>query len=102
MAFLRSDRIDYVCGACGLSAADLGSLSPRGVRSDFGLCRADPGREIKRTMMNDFLINMGINVVLTLLGQVIKNPASKESYRRAMLKIHNAIKLAFTGDPDFQ
>lgn len=51
--------------------------------------------------MNDFIISMGINVVLTLLGQVIKNPKSKDNYRRAMLKIHNAIKTAFTGDPDF-
>ena len=53
-------------------------------------------------MNNDFLINMGINVVLTLIGGFIKNPKSKEQYRKAMLKIFNAIKLAFAGDPDFQ
>lgn len=52
--------------------------------------------------MNDFLIGMGINVVLQLTGGFFKNPASKAQYRRAMLKVYNAIKTAFAGDPDFQ
>lgn len=51
--------------------------------------------------MNDFLINMGINVVFTLLGQFIKNPNSKAQYKRAMLKLYTGIKTAFAGDPDF-
>ena len=51
--------------------------------------------------MNEFLINMGINVVLTLLSNSIKNPNAKAQYRKAMLKIYNSTKLAFAGDPDF-
>lgn len=53
-------------------------------------------------MNNEFLINMGINIVLTLLGSSIKNPKSKEQYKKAMLKVYNGIKTAFAGDPDFQ
>ena len=51
--------------------------------------------------MNEFLINMGINVVLTLLSGSIKNPQSIARYRKAMLKVFNSIKLAFPNDPDF-
>ena len=53
-------------------------------------------------MNNELLINMGINIVLTLLSGTIKNKKSKEQYRRAMLKIFNAIKLAFAGEPEFE
>ena len=52
--------------------------------------------------MNEFLINMAFNVTFTLIGQFIKNPTSKDQYKKVMLKLHNAIKAAFAGDPDFQ
>jgi hypothetical protein len=45
---------------------------------------------------------MGINIVLTLLTGSIKNPTSKKKYRRAMLKIYNAIKTTFADDEEFQ
>lgn len=53
-------------------------------------------------MGNEFLINMGINFVLTALGTFIKNPKSKDAYKKAMLKVYNSIKTTFAGDPDFQ
>lgn len=53
-------------------------------------------------MNNEFLINMAINVLLTLLGGSLKDPAAKAKYKRVMLKIYTSIKSAFPDDPDFQ
>ena len=52
--------------------------------------------------MEDYLINLGLNVLFTALGTTIKNPASKAKYKAAILKLYRAIKTAFAGDPDFQ
>jgi hypothetical protein len=48
-------------------------------------------------IMEDIAIQLGITLVLN----AIKNPAKKKALRKAMLKIFNAIKMAYPGDPDF-
>ncbi len=48
--------------------------------------------------MEGYFISMGISVVL----QLLKNSAHKQTYRSAMLKIRNAINTAFAGDAEFQ
>jgi len=47
--------------------------------------------------MEDFLLAMGISVLL----QVIKNPDKKAAVKKQMLKVFNAIKANYAGDPDF-
>ena len=53
-------------------------------------------------MDNDFLINMGITIVLTAVKNTFKSSSAKAKYKAAMLKVYNAIKVSFAGDPDFQ
>lgn len=52
-------------------------------------------------MFQDYLIDFGFSVVFSILRQVIKNPSSKETYKKVMLKIRNQINVAFADDPDF-
>lgn len=48
--------------------------------------------------MEDILIQWGITAVLA----AIKNPAKKESLKKAMLKVFRSIRIAYADDPDFQ
>jgi len=48
--------------------------------------------------MEEMLINMAVSI---LLG-VIKNPAKKEKVRKICVKVFNSIRAAFPNDPDFQ
>lgn len=48
--------------------------------------------------MEDLLIQFGITAVL----MAIKSPSKKKTLKKAMLKVYNAIKAAYAGDPDFQ
>lgn len=48
-------------------------------------------------MLEDLLINMGISAILA----AIKNQQKKAALKKAMLKVFNAIKAAYPGDPDF-
>ena len=45
----------------------------------------------------DFYLNFGITAILL----AIKNPAKKASLKKAMLKVRDAINIAYAGDPDF-
>jgi hypothetical protein len=47
--------------------------------------------------MEDILLAMGISVLLN----AVKDPNKKAKIRKQMLKVFNAIKAAFSGDPDF-
>ena len=49
----------------------------------------------------DFWTNMAISVVLSVLKEMIKNPAKKEELKKAMLKVRNQIEVVYTEDPDF-
>lgn len=51
--------------------------------------------------MGGFWVEMALAILFSVLKQVVKNPASKESLKRAMLKLYSSIKLAYAGDPDF-
>jgi hypothetical protein len=48
--------------------------------------------------MEDILINFGVSAVLA----AIKNPVKRERLRKTFLKVFNAIKAAYAGDPDFE
>ncbi len=47
---------------------------------------------------DDFVINMGLSALFLAL----KNPAKLAGLKKAMLKLRNAINLAYASDPDFQ
>ena len=46
---------------------------------------------------SELLISMGFSILLS----TVKNPKSKEKFRKAFLKVFNAIKAAYPNDPDF-
>jgi len=46
--------------------------------------------------------DMWLNIGVTILFSVIKNPLSKGQYKKISLKVYQTIKAAFAGDPDFQ
>lgn len=52
-------------------------------------------------MNNDFLISMGISLVLQALKSSVKNEKSKAKLKAAMLKVFNAIKSLYGDDSDF-
>lgn len=48
--------------------------------------------------MEDYLVSMGINIVLTAIALAIKNPAKAGSLKKALLKIRNQINLLYPED----
>ena len=52
--------------------------------------------------MNEWLIPMALSIVFQILKDSVKNPASKAKMRAAFLKLFNAIKSLYSGDPDFE
>jgi hypothetical protein len=48
--------------------------------------------------MEDLFIQFGITAILAAL----KGPKKKAALRKAMLKVFNAIKMAYPNDPDFE
>lgn len=53
-------------------------------------------------MDNSFLIDLAVSVILSLLKQVVKNPAKKAQMRKVFLKVFNATRQAYPNDPDFE
>ncbi len=51
--------------------------------------------------MQNYLVTMALSILFEVIKSLFKNPDSKEELRRAMLKLYNAIKAAYAGDPDF-
>jgi hypothetical protein len=45
--------------------------------------------------MNDFLINMGINIVLTAIKLAFKSDEAKENLKKALMKIKFQIELLY-------
>lgn len=45
--------------------------------------------------MEDFLVSMGINVVLTCIKQAFKDPKKAASLKKALLKIRDQINLLY-------
>ena len=52
-------------------------------------------------MPNDFLINLGISLVLTAIKLSFKSEHSKQTLKTAFLKIFRAIATLYSDDPDF-
>lgn len=48
--------------------------------------------------MQDMLISMGINVLITL----VRDPKGRGKWRKALLKVFREIAIAFRQDADFQ
>lgn len=51
--------------------------------------------------MQDWLIDLGLAAIFRLLKDAIKNPAKRASWRKAMLKLRDAIDLAYGNDSEF-
>lgn len=49
--------------------------------------------------MNDILINMGLNIVITLL-QSIKGPEKKKLFAKVFLKVNTLIAGIYKNDPE--
>lgn len=45
----------------------------------------------------DILISMGVAAII----ESVKNPTKKAALKRKILKVFNAIKVAYADDPDF-
>jgi phage tail sheath gpL-like len=52
-------------------------------------------------MDKEFLIGMGISLVLTALRGGVTNPELKAQIKSAILKVYKAIKVTYADDPDF-
>lgn len=52
--------------------------------------------------MSEVWISMAISLVLLAIKDSVKNPARKADLRKAFLKIYNAIKDLYAGDPEFK
>lgn len=48
--------------------------------------------------MNDYLVTMACSIILATIKQSIKNPASKESLRGVLQKIHDQIEALYLED----
>ena len=51
--------------------------------------------------MNEFLINMAISTIITLLRSLI-NDSSKSKWKKPILKIFREIAKQYGDDPDFK
>jgi len=48
--------------------------------------------------MQDYLISIAINVILTTINGAIKNPEKKKALRKALMKVHSAIEMLYVSD----
>ena len=48
--------------------------------------------------MSDFLVSMGINLVLSAIKDAVKNPKKAEGLKRAFLKVRDAINLLYPNE----
>lgn len=48
--------------------------------------------------MDDLFIQLGITAIL----QAVKNEAKRAQLKKALLKVRNAINMAYANDPDFK
>jgi hypothetical protein len=51
--------------------------------------------------MNEWYYDLGFSALFSLVKATVKNPQSKENFKRAFLKLRNAINAAYANDPDF-
>lgn len=49
-------------------------------------------------MSDNLLFDLGISFVLSAIRAAIKNPDRKEAYKRALLKVRNAIDALYIDD----
>lgn len=45
--------------------------------------------------MSDFIISLGINLVLSAIKEAVKNPKKAESLKKAFLKVRDAINALY-------
>lgn len=48
--------------------------------------------------MEDFLIGMAVNVVLTTIAMCIKNPTKAKKLKSALLKVRDQINMLYPGE----
>jgi hypothetical protein len=48
--------------------------------------------------MNDWVFDLGISVILSAVKNAIKNPDRKEAYKRALLKVRDAINILYLSE----
>ena len=51
--------------------------------------------------MSDFYVDLALTVLFSTLKTAIKNEERKASLKKAMLKLRNAINVAYAGDEAF-
>ncbi len=51
--------------------------------------------------MPEWLVQMGITTILSVLKESVKNEQKKADLKKAMLKIRNAINTLYADDEDF-
>ncbi len=49
----------------------------------------------------DYIESIAINTILTTIKLSVKNPAKKVAFKKALLKVYNAIAALYADDPDF-
>lgn len=59
------------------------------------------GHEILGVIMGDFWKEFLFNNAIGIILLTVKSDEGKINFKRAFLKIRNAINNAFSGDPDF-
>lgn len=50
----------------------------------------------------DYLVDMSLTILFSLLKKVVKNQHSKDEMKAAFLKLRNVINVTYAGDSDFQ
>lgn len=48
------------------------------------------------------LLSLGVSFVMSALRSVVKNPSKRAELKYVMLRVFEAIRDAFSDDPDFQ
>lgn len=52
--------------------------------------------------MNEYLIDLAFSIIFTVLRGSVKNPKSKEQFKRVFLKLRDQINLFYGDDSEFQ
>ncbi len=50
--------------------------------------------------MSDWLVDLALAVLFSVLKQVVKNPEKKKSLARAMIKLRRQLEIAYPPDQD--
>lgn len=51
--------------------------------------------------MPDYLVQMSITIILSMVKESFKNPAKKADLKKALAKVRDSINLLYADDPAF-